>query len=69
MPYHLVSPSTVDILRLSIPIAAGASYYAVYALLNFVNAMVNDYVVKLTYSKDKVNIYIYLVTVICQKNR
>lgn len=54
LPYHLVTPSTIDIIRLSVPITAGAAYYVVYALLNMVNYVANDYVVKMTYSKDKV---------------
>ena len=54
--YHLVSPNTVDIMRLTIPIVAGASYYVVYVLLNFTNAHLSDYVVKMSYSKDKVRL-------------
>jgi len=53
LPYHLVTPTTIDVIRLSVPITAGAAYYVVYALLNMVNAIANDYVVKMTYSKDK----------------
>lgn len=52
--YHLVSPNTIDIMRLTIPIVLGASYYVVYIIMNFTNAIVNDYVVKMSYSKDKV---------------
>ena len=52
--YHLVSPASIDILRLSIPIAAGACYYTVYALVNFSNAIASEYVIKMSYSKDKV---------------
>lgn len=57
MPYHLCSPTTVDILRLSIPIGMGAIAYTVYGLLNYTNAIANQYVVKMSYSKDKVHCY------------
>ena len=57
LQYHLVTPSTVDITRLSVPIVAGATYYVVYALINYTNYFLSEYVVKLSYSKDKV-IYI-----------
>lgn len=52
--YHLVSPTTVDILRLSIPIGVGAIAYTVYGLLNYTNSVTSQYVVKMSYSKDKV---------------
>lgn len=51
--YHLVSPTTVDILRLSIPIGVGAIAYTVYGLLNYTNSVTSQYVVKMSYSKDK----------------
>lgn len=51
--YHLVSPNTVDIMRLTLPIVAGASYYAVYIILNLTNCHLSDYIVKMSYSKDK----------------
>lgn len=53
--YHLVSPTTVDILRLSIPVGMGAIAYTVYALMNYTNSITNQYVIKMSYSKDKVN--------------
>lgn len=53
--YHLVSPATFDILRMSIPISAGAVAYTVYLLLNYTNNVARQYVVKMSYSKDKVN--------------
>ena len=53
--YHLVSPTTVDILRLSIPIGMGAIAYTVYGLMNYTNSIANQYIVKMSYSKDKVN--------------
>lgn len=56
MQYHLVTPSTIDIMRLSIPIVAGASYYVVHALINYTNHFLSDYVAKMSYSKDKVTI-------------
>lgn len=56
--YHLVSPTTVDILRLSIPIGMGAIAYTVYGLLNYVNSIANQYVVKMSYSKDKVFLHL-----------
>lgn len=55
--YHLVSPTTVDILRLSVPVGMGAIAYTVYGLLNYTNSIANQYVVKMSYSKDKVNLY------------
>lgn len=54
LQYHLVTPGTIDIMRLSVPITMGAAYYVGYALINFTNAMVSDYIVKMSYSKDKV---------------
>ncbi len=35
--YHLVTPGTIDIMRLSIPIVAGSVFYGVYALVNHTN--------------------------------
>lgn len=52
--YHLVSPTTVDILRLSVPVGVGAIAYTVYGLMNYTNTICNQYVVKMSYSKDKV---------------
>lgn len=52
--YHLVSPTTVDILRLSVPVGVGAIAYTVYGLLNYTNSITSQYVVKMSYSKDKV---------------
>lgn len=56
-------------MRLSIPIVAGASYYVVYALVNYTNHILNDYVVKMSYSKDKVHLSLYEGIIICQENR
>ncbi len=56
--YHLVSPTTVDILRLSIPIGMGAIAYTVYGLMNYTNSVANQYIVKMSYSKDKVKYFI-----------
>lgn len=55
--YHLVSPASIDILKLSVPIVAGSVYYATYALINFVNEYTQEYVIKMSYSKDKVLTY------------
>lgn len=66
--YHLVSPNTIDIMRLTIPIVAGASYYVVYVLMNFTNAALNDYIVKMSYSKDKVRCKIIEGTFVCEKS-
>lgn len=52
--YHLVSPTNIDMVRLGIPIGVGAVAYTVYALVNFTNAITRDYIVKMSYSKDKV---------------
>jgi len=40
-------------MRLSIPITMGAAYYVVYALVNFSNHILSEYVAKVSYSKDK----------------
>lgn len=58
MQYHLVSPGSIDILRLGIPIALGSAYYVVYILLNFTNMITSEYVVKMSYSKDKELVFI-----------
>lgn len=52
--YHLVTPATIDITRLSIPIVAGSAFYTVYALINFSNLIASEYIIKMSYSKDKV---------------
>ena len=57
--YHLVSPTTVDILRLSVPVGVGAIAYTVYGLLNYTNSITSQYVVKMSYSKDKVQ-YLFI---------
>jgi hypothetical protein len=56
--YHLVSPTTVDILRLCIPIGMGAIAYTVYGLLNYTNSITSQYIVKMSYSKDKELIFV-----------
>jgi hypothetical protein len=63
-PYHLVSPHNIDILKLSVPILTGSSFYVVYLLLNCPNVYLSNYVVKMTYSKDKV-LQSNLVTALC----
>lgn len=63
--YHLCSPNTVDIMRLTLPIVAGASYYVVYVVLNFTNYHLANYVVKMSYSKDKVMFFFILGTIVC----
>ncbi len=65
-PYHLVSPTKVDITHIGIPISVGAVAYVVYTLLNFMNALGSQYVVKMTYSKDKVKLGIYLGISVCK---
>ena len=55
-PYHMVSPTTIDILRLSVPVGVGAIAYTVYGLMNYTNSIANQYIVKMSYSKDKVQI-------------
>ena len=52
--YHLVTPGSIDVLRLGIPIMAGACFYTVYALVNFSNHVASEYIIKMSYSKDKV---------------
>lgn len=59
MQYHLVSPTTVDILRLSVPVGMGAIAYTVYGLMNYTNAVANQYVVKMSYSKRQ-SIYFFI---------
>jgi hypothetical protein len=44
----------VDIVHLSVPIGGGAIAYTVYGLLNLVNTVTSQYVIKMSYSKDKV---------------
>ena len=44
----------VDIVHLSVPIGGGAIAYTVYGLLNVVNTVTSQYVIKMSYSKDKV---------------
>jgi len=53
--YHLSSPTNADIIHLSVPIGGGAIAYTVYGLLNYVNTYTSQYVIKMSYSKDKVN--------------
>jgi hypothetical protein len=53
---HLISPTSADLLRVSIPMGAGVIAYSVYALLNYTNAVTNQYIVRMSYSKDKVNL-------------
>lgn len=43
----------VDIVHLSVPIGGGAIAYTVYGLLNLVNTVTSQYVIKMSYSKDK----------------
>lgn len=50
-------------MRLTIPIVAGASYYVVYVLVNFTNAHLSDYVVKMSYSKDKELLFVKRVDI------
>lgn len=62
----MVSPTTVDILRLAIPVGMGVVAYTVYGLLNYTNSITNQYIVKMSYSKDKVkNINYKIVTCVC----
>jgi hypothetical protein len=63
--YHLVSPTTVDILRLCIPVGTGAIAYTVYALLNYTNTVTSQYIVKMSYSKDKVRYFLKKGTAFC----
>ena len=57
--YHLVSPYAVDKLKFGIPMASGVILYAVYLLMNYINTATSQYVVKMSYSKDKVKIHFY----------
>ena len=52
--YHLVSPAAMDTIHAAIPIATGASIYLTYVFVNFSNIFTNQYIVKMSYSKDKV---------------
>ena len=49
----------VDIVHLSVPIGAGAIAYTVYGLLNLVNTISSQYVIKMSYSKDKVLFFLF----------
>ena len=51
-----MSPAAIDIARGGIPVGVGAVAYVVYVMLNFTNAIARQYVVKMSYSKDKVKI-------------
>ena len=52
--YHLVSPAGIDLMRVGIPIGTLSIGYTVYALMNGLNMLTSQYIVKMTYSKDKV---------------
>lgn len=54
IPYHLCSPALIDILRVGIPVGTGAIIYVIYILTNFINKALEQYIVKMSYSKDKV---------------
>jgi hypothetical protein len=56
---HLVSPYMIDILKISLPIASGAILYTVYLLMNYINVTTSQYVIKMSYSRDKVNIFLF----------
>ncbi len=64
LPEHLASPNTFDIFKLGIPIASGSLAYTVYLLMNYTNNITSQYVVKMSYSKDKVILLRYLGTCI-----
>lgn len=55
MPYHACSPYNMDSYHIGIPFVAGIAGYAVYLVLNVVNRLTRNYIVKMSYSKDKVN--------------
>lgn len=61
--YHLCSPSLIDITRLTVPLAVGVGYYVVYALQNFINCAANDYIIKMSYSKDKELLFVKRIDV------
>ncbi len=52
--YHSVSPYAIDTYHVGVPIVGGASCYTVYLLMNLANKVADSYVVKMSYSKDKV---------------
>lgn len=53
-PYHYVSPFNVDTYHIGVPFITGIAAYGVYTVLNLMNKMTSSYVVKMSYSKDKV---------------
>lgn len=53
-----MSPATIDILRVGIPVGAGAVAYSVYGIINFINAITSQYITKMSYSKDKELVFI-----------
>lgn len=66
--YHLSSPANIDVLRIGIPVAVGSIFYAVYIMLNFTNKVTKDYVVKMSYSKDKVKYCLNIGISFCQES-
>jgi hypothetical protein len=54
-PYHYCSPFNMDAYHLGIPFVAGIAGYGVYVVMNLVNSVTRNYVVRMSYSKDKVN--------------
>jgi hypothetical protein len=47
----------MDTMKLGIPIIAGISAYVVHIALNMTNKFTEKYAVKMSFSKDKVNIF------------
>lgn len=65
-PYHLCSPALIDILRVGIPVGTGAIIYVIYILTNFINKALEQYIVKMSYSKDKVRICFDVGVGVCE---
>lgn len=66
VPYHLVSPASFDTIHAAIPMAVGSVAYAIYIFLNFTNAITKEYIVRMSYSKDKVQSVFIIGVSVCE---
>ena len=68
VPYHLVSPAAIDTIHAGIPIAVGSAAYITYVFLNFTNVFTNQYIAKMSYSKDKVTTIFMTGISLCEED-
>jgi hypothetical protein len=54
---HLWTPYTVDILHLFTPISTVGVFYILYSTMRIITQYAAQYAVKVSYSKDKVNLF------------